>query len=1121
MSGAGGTVTATGDSGGAGIGGGSGRAGGTVTISGGTVTAAGSYSAADIGPGDGSEDSGANTFTGGSILLVNDSIALAPSNNTEQVFCVTLTGFTPNAAVEINGLAGYGVTDIAADDGGAIHLWLPDGEYNFTVGERYFIVTIQDGVVHILGSTGVTVNGEEVAFGSADPAAGWRYHAATCTLSLTNAGPFTISGTNTAGAVRVVVPQGVTNEVTLSNLVLQASDDHECVFALETNAVVSLYLAGDSELWSADYCAGVDVPAGASLAITNAPDDSTGKLLAYGGFYGAGIGSGFTGAAGTVTINGGTVGAGGGLYGSGIGCGWGGTAGTVTINDGDVIAVGQGGAAGIGGGYKRSCGTVAIHGGIVQAVSLGHGAGIGNAFESGEGGTVTISGGTVTAMSQDGGAGIGGGNNGVSCAVEIIGGTVAATGGYGGAGIGGGYNASNVCTVAISGGTVTATGDNGGAGIGTGYHGASCAVEITGGTVTAEGGSNGAGIGGGYYSASCPVEISGGTVTATGGYNGAGIGGGRGTAGGMVTISGGTVFAQGSNGGADIGPGRNGAIAGANTFTGGSIGLVGGSIAPDPSDNTEAVFCAVVSGFAPGARVEFTDPGTLPASYGTVDIFADDGGAIYLWLPNGTYNFTANGHDCTVTIQDGVGPTGVTVNGVEVALGSPNDAAGWIYDAATGILSLTNAGPFTLSGANAVGRVQVVVANGVASTVTLSNLTIRAMGDGQCTFALETNAVVSLYLEGINTLASGRNRAGLEVAAGRTLSITNAPGDEAGALTATSEDSGAGIGGGANIGGGTVAIHGGIVTATGGEYFAAGIGGGMGGAGGTVSISGGAVTANGGVMGAGIGSGGYAGVTSGGDGGTVDISGGAVTANGGDFAAGIGGGDGDAGGTMIISGGTVSATGGKYGAGIGGGNNDNNPDGIAGSGGTVTISGGRVTATGGLCAAGIGGGTGQGIAGSEGATLTVSGGTVFATGGAGGAPGIGPGLGNVGEDDTGDLPDPSGTSTFTGGSIRIDGVYAANDPTDADLKRVWCVTVTNLTPNASVVVTALPPAYGVNDLFADEAGQLYLAAQCLLRLHGGRRGLRGDRRQRGHDRDPEGRAPGTCVRRRDRQRNRA
>ena len=35
------------------------------------------------------------------------------------------------------------------------------------------------------------------------------------------------------------------------------------------------------------------------------------------------------------------------------------------------------------------------------------------------------------------------------------------------------------------------------------------------------------------------------------------------------------------------------------------------------------------------------------------------------------------------------------------------------------------------------------------------------------------------------------------------------------------------------------------------------------------------------------------------------------------------------------------------------------------------------------------------------------------------------------------------------------------------------MTVTNLTPNAAIVVTALDP-YGVSDLFADENGKLYL-----------------------------------------------
>jgi hypothetical protein len=577
---------------------------------------------------------------------------------------------------------------------------------------------------------------------------------------------------------------------------------------------------------------------------------------------------------------------------------------------------------------------------------------------------------------------------------------------------------------------------------------------------------------------------------ATGGRYAAGIGGGSGWTGeggdgADLTVSGGTVFATG---GADGGPGvgsgvgnsKNGGIpphvSGTCTFTGGSIRILGGYAADDPTDDSERVWCVTVTNLTPNAEIVVT---SLPVTYGVNDLFADEAGQLYFWLPNASYDFTAGGADYEATVdnadttatQTSAPPApvsvGVTVNGIALDEAGSN-GEGWTYVLPT--LSLTNAGPFTISGTNTAGAVRVVVQEGVTNEVTLSNLTLVATNKNQCAFALETNAVVSLFLAGTNELASGWNRAGLEVAAGRTLSITNAPGDEAGALTATGGDEGAGIGGGSGGAGGAVTISGGTVTANGSEFFGAGIGGGAGGAGGTATLSGGTVTANGGVMGAGIGSGGY----SGGSGGTVNISGGAVTANGGDWSAGIGGGDGDAGGTTTISGGEVTATGGKYGAGIGGGNNGENPDGIAGSGGTVNISGGRVTATGGKCAAGIGGGTGQGLDGSAGAALSVSGGTLFATGGAGGAPGIGPGLGNVGEGETGDLPDPSGTSTFTGGSIRIDGVYAANDPTDADLKRVWCVTVTNLTPNASVVVTALPPAYGVNDLYADEAGKLYL-----------------------------------------------
>jgi len=1242
----GGAVVAKGGSRAAGIGGGGGRnvsgaggAGATVAISGGTVFAQGDGGAADIGPGKSGTSPQPNTFTGGTISLATSTILSKPTNsNAEQVFCAVVPGFNTNEAVTIVGLGGYGVHDLFADENGCLYLWLPNGTYAFTANGRDCTVKIENGV----GPVGVTVNGEDVASGPADPGAGWSYDATTFKLTLSGAGPYTLSGFNGAGAVCVYADYDSAPAVTLSNLTLRATGENQCAFTLGGNSHVSLTLAGRNELVSGIYRPGIWVPLTRTLSITNAPGDEAASLSATGGRRGAGIGSCANEACGAVNINGGVITATGGFDGAGIGGGYrgkgglvtirGGTVtatgspdsagigggdeavgGTLTVYEGTVVANGGTSAAGIGGGRARSGGTVKIFGGTVTATggaSGGAGIGGGAGYSStvgGAGGTVEISGGTVTATggtsSNAGGAGIGGGggysgsSGGEGGTVEISGGTVTATGGYCAAGIGSAYKGVGG-TVTISDGTVTATGAYQAAGIGGGYRGTGGMTTIEGGVVAATGGDSGAGIGGGDSGNGGTVTISGGAVTATGGAgigggygfdkggaggivnisgghvtatgnSGAGIGGGNcyyannAGAGAAVTVSGGTVFARG-NGGADMGPGGN-AAAGSNTFTGGSLRL---TPVPAPSNNTEQVFCATLTGFAAGGTVEFTSRGTLPDDYGTEDIVADEHGIIYLWLPNGTYTFTANGRDCTLTIQDGVGPTGVTVNDEEAAYGPADPlSAGWRFDTTNRTVLLSGQGPFTLSGYNVIGTVCIAVTNGVTSTVTFSNLTLRATGSGQCAFALETNAVVSLYFAGESDLTSAKYRAGVEVPTGASLAITNAPGDDVGALTVTGGYGGAGIGGGydanggvvtvnggtltvaggfagAGIGGGynysnipnadtdsggTVTVNGGAITVTSGNY-AAGIGGGAFGGGGTVTVNGGVVTATSGYGGAGIGggynanggavtvndgaltaTGGHGGAGIGGgynysnipnaetnSGGTVTINGGTVSAIGGRYAAGIGSGDYGGGGTVNISGGTVtatggfdgagigggydgqgctvtitgggvSATGGDYAAGIGGGYTYNSTAATAAAGGTMNISGGRVMATGGRYAAGIGGGSGWTVEGGDGATLTVAGGTVFATGGADGGPGIGSGVGNVGNG--GSAPHVSGSCTFTGGSIRIDGGYAATDPTDG-ANRVWCVTVTNLTPHAVTTVTGLG-TYGVTDLFADENGRLY------------------------------------------------
>ena len=236
--------------------------------------------------------------------------------------------------------------------------------------------------------------------------------------------------------------------------------------------------------------------------------------------------------------------------------------------------------------------------------------------------------------------------------------------------------------------------------------------------------------------------------------------------------------------------------------------------------------------------------------------------------------------------------------------------------------------------------------------------------EGKAALSVQGNGNVEIELDGKNELKSGAHRAGLEKNTSTSTGTLTLKDDnnEAGSLTATGGDWGAGIGNGGYYGNGgnrsgeNITITGGSVTATGGDY-AAGIGGGYYGSGKNITIKGGTVTATGGDEGAGIGGGYY------GNGENIKITDGTVNATGGWGGAGIGGGgsyDGCSGKNITITGGTVTAGGGYRGAGIGGG--------YYGSGEDITITGGTVNADGGDNGAGIGGG-----ATGSGSNVTVSG----------------------------------------------------------------------------------------------------------------------------------------------------
>ena len=238
----------------------------------------------------------------------------------------------------------------------------------------------------------------------------------------------------------------------------------------------------------------------------------------------------------------------------------------------------------------------------------------------------------------------------------------------------------------------------------------------------------------------------------------------------------------------------------------------------------------------------------------------------------------------------------------------------------------------------------------IFSSGTNSNVTIRGVKTNN-TIVLQDDASLKLLLAGIN------NVGGILVPDSAAIIIDSAAlsGSINGTMTSASSDwSGAGIGGAYHDDCGTITINGGTVIAIGGAY-AAGIGcGDRYGYGGTITINGGNVTATGGDWGgAGIG-GGYNGA-----GGTITINGGSVTATGNVNSAGIGGGYYGSNGTVIINGGIVNAKGDSAGIGAGG----------WGDGGTITINGGSVTATGGPGGTGIG--TSNPASGASLAVLTI------------------------------------------------------------------------------------------------------------------------------------------------------
>jgi hypothetical protein len=197
---------------------------------------------------------------------------------------------------------------------------------------------------------------------------------------------------------------------------------------------------------------------------------------------------------------------------------------------GRLVVFGGEFGAGIGGSKNQKVGSINILGGDITASGGESGAGIGGGFGApvnGSPGAIMILGGSIKTYGGNGAPGIGPGEgymNGIATNdnIQIQGGTVSAFGGVGAAGIGCGYNCGQAI-INITGGVIESFGGDDGSGIG-GCATAYCTginVNISGGDITVSGGTNGAGIGGGSgASGTGGSSIGAGQGGATGGVNG-------------------------------------------------------------------------------------------------------------------------------------------------------------------------------------------------------------------------------------------------------------------------------------------------------------------------------------------------------------------------------------------------------------------------------------------------------------------------------------------------------------------------------------------------------------------------------------------------------------------------
>ena len=185
---------------------------------------------------------------------------------------VTLPQLVPGATVAVSGLEPYARTASVEASGDAL-VYLPDGEYAFTVDGSPWAVSVSGAPAVAHRIMGVSVNGEDAGFLLGE---GWSYNVTNGVLSLVAEGPYVLSGTNTQGNVRVRVETNAT--VTISNLWLRAAANRCTPFAIASNVTAKVWFTGENTLEAGRYCAALEVPGVSDLEI-----GGDGWLYAQGG----------------------------------------------------------------------------------------------------------------------------------------------------------------------------------------------------------------------------------------------------------------------------------------------------------------------------------------------------------------------------------------------------------------------------------------------------------------------------------------------------------------------------------------------------------------------------------------------------------------------------------------------------------------------------------------------------------------------------------------------------------------------------------------------------------------------------------------------------------------------